>query len=67
MKFSRVRKPTLLTAMAASLAAIGVLATGASAATPSVTFTPTSLTFSAQAIGTTSAAQSVTVANSGDA
>jgi hypothetical protein len=34
---------------------------------PAVTFTPTSLTFGAQAIGTTSAAQSVTVANTGNA
>jgi len=34
---------------------------------PAVTFTPTSLTFGAQAIGTTSAPQSVTVANTGNA
>lgn len=34
---------------------------------PAVTVTPTSLTFAAQAIGTTSAAQSVTVANTGTA
>jgi hypothetical protein len=34
---------------------------------PAVTFTPASLTFGAQAIGTTSAAQSVTVANTGTA
>src|SRR5689334_14294903 len=33
--------------------------------TPAVTFTPTSLTFAAQAIGTTSAAQSITIANTG--
>lgn len=34
---------------------------------PAVTLTPTSLTFAAQAIGTSSAAQSVTVANTGNA
>jgi hypothetical protein len=34
---------------------------------PAVTFTPTSLTFAAQAIGTTSAPQSITVANTGNA
>jgi Abnormal spindle-like microcephaly-assoc'd, ASPM-SPD-2-Hydin/Putative Ig domain len=50
-----------------SLLALGALATTAEAAAPAVTFTPTSLTFGAQAIGTTSAAQSVTVANTGDA
>lgn len=39
----------------------------APAATPAVTFTPTSLTFAAQAIGTTSAPQSISVANTGNA
>src|SRR3954468_22743739 len=34
--------------------------------TPAVTFTPTSLTFGAQAINTTSAPQSITITNSGD-
>lgn len=34
---------------------------------PAVTFTPSSLTFGAQPIGTTAAAQSVTVANTGNA
>jgi putative Ig domain-containing protein/centrosomal CEP192-like protein len=34
---------------------------------PAVTFTPTTLTFAAQAIGTTSAPQSITVTNSGSA
>src|SRR3954447_24900736 len=34
---------------------------------PAVTFTPTSLTFAAQAIGTTSVAQSIRVANTGNA
>jgi hypothetical protein len=38
-----------------------------SSSAPAVTFTPTSLTFGAQAIGTSSAAQSVTVANTGNA
>src|SRR3954453_208637 len=33
--------------------------------TPAVTFTPTSLTFAAQAIGTTSASQSIRIANTG--
>ena len=46
---------------------LSVLASGAEAAAPAVTFTPTSLTFGAQAIGTTSAAQSVRVANTGNA
>jgi hypothetical protein len=52
---------------AVSLLAVGMLAPPAVAAAPAVTFTPTSLTFADQAIGTTSAAQSVTVANTGDA
>src|ERR671930_97905 len=37
------------------------------ATAPAVTFTPTSLTFAAQAIGTTSAPQSITIANTGNA
>src|SRR5919202_1339994 len=37
------------------------------AAAPAVTFTPASLTFAAQLIGTTSAPQSITVANTGSA
>jgi hypothetical protein len=37
------------------------------AGAPSVTFTPTSLTFAAQAIGTTSAPQSITISNTGNA
>src|SRR4051794_10067007 len=37
------------------------------AAAPAVTFTPTSLTFAAQAIGTTSAPQSITITNTGNA
>src|SRR5918912_1082561 len=37
------------------------------AAAPAVSFTPTSLTFPAQAIGTTSAPQSITVTNTGNA
>jgi hypothetical protein len=52
--------------VAVSLAAVGATAVPAAAAA-AVTFTPASLTFGAQAIGTTSAAQSVTVANTGDA
>jgi Putative Ig domain/Abnormal spindle-like microcephaly-assoc'd, ASPM-SPD-2-Hydin len=38
---------------------------GAPPPAPAVTFTPTSLTFASQAVGTTSAAQSITVSNSG--
>src|ERR671930_1336293 len=41
--------------------------TSTTAAAPAVTFAPTSLTFAAQAIGTTSAPQSVTVTNTGNA
>jgi len=37
------------------------------AGAPAVSFTPTSLTFGAQAIGTTSAPQSITIANTGNA
>src|SRR4051812_39049585 len=37
------------------------------AGAPAVTFTPTSLTFGAQAIGTTSAPQSIAITNSGNA
>jgi hypothetical protein len=40
---------------------------GGTTAAPAVTFTPTSLTFAAQAIGTTSAPQSITVTNTGNA
>jgi hypothetical protein len=57
----------LLTVVAALLFAMGGQATLAAAAAPAVTFTPTSLTFAAQAIGSTSAAQTVTVANTGTA
>jgi Putative Ig domain/Abnormal spindle-like microcephaly-assoc'd, ASPM-SPD-2-Hydin len=56
-----------LAVVTASLVALTILTTRAEAAAPAVTFTPTSLTFGAQAIGTTSAAQSVTVANTGNA
>jgi hypothetical protein len=49
------------------LVTLGIFAGPAIAAAPAVTFTPTSQTFSAQAIGTTSAPQSVTVANTGNA
>jgi hypothetical protein len=54
-------------AMAVSLVAVGFSVAPAEAAGPAVTLTPSSLTFSAQAVGTTSAAQSVTVTNTGDA
>ena len=52
--------------MALSLA-VGALAVPAAAAAPAVTLTPSSLTFASQAVGTTSAQQSVTVTNSGTA
>ena len=61
------RKSSLVTAFAVALVGLSLFATGAAAAAPVVTLTPTSLTFASQAIGTTSAAQSVTVANTGDA
>jgi hypothetical protein len=76
----RVRSGCLLFA---ALAALAVPATAAgdhggggggggggtttSTAAPAVTFSPTSLTFAAQAIGTTSAPQSITVTNTGNA
>ena len=56
-----------LAVAAVSLAALSVLSTRVAFAAAVVTFTPASLTFGAQAIGTTSAPQSVTVANTGDA
>jgi Putative Ig domain/Abnormal spindle-like microcephaly-assoc'd, ASPM-SPD-2-Hydin len=56
----------LLPVLAVSLTAVGAIAPPAEAAA-AVTFTPTSLTFASQAIGTTSAAQTVTATNSGDA
>src|SRR5437868_4390523 len=40
---------------------------GGTTAAPAVTFTPTSLTFGAQAIGTTSPSQSITITNTGNA
>lgn len=58
---------SILSVVVASLLIVGLTATGANAAAPAVTFTPTSLTFGAQAIGTTSAPQSINVANTGTA
>jgi hypothetical protein len=49
------------------LATAGVTAAPAHAAAPAVTFSPASLTFAAQAIGTTSAAQSISITNTGAA
>src|SRR5438046_3872028 len=40
---------------------------GGTTGAPAVTFTPSSLTFAAQAIGTTSAPQSITITNTGNA
>jgi Abnormal spindle-like microcephaly-assoc'd, ASPM-SPD-2-Hydin/Putative Ig domain len=60
--------PRLLPVLAALLLALfGLSAAPAAAAAPAVTLTPTSLTFGAQDVGTTSPAQSVTVTNTGDA
>jgi Putative Ig domain/Abnormal spindle-like microcephaly-assoc'd, ASPM-SPD-2-Hydin len=56
----------LLPVLAVSLAAVGAIAAPAEAAA-AVTFTPTSLTFASQAVGTTSAPQTITATNSGDA
>ena len=56
----------LLPVLALSLTAVGAIAAPAEAAA-SLTFTPTSLTFASQAIGTTSPPQTITATNSGDA
>jgi hypothetical protein len=56
----------LLPVLAVSLIGVGAMAAPASAAA-AVTFTPSSLTFGAQAVGTTSPPQSVMVTNTGDA
>ena len=53
--------------IAALLAFTGSATAPAHAATPAVTFNPTSLTFAAQAVGTTSTAESITVTNTGTA
>jgi hypothetical protein len=50
---------------AASPQQVGLSGTGAAAATPAVSLSPTSLTFASQTVGTTSAAQTVTLTNSG--
>jgi len=46
---------------------INLSGTGVSAAAPQATVTPTSLTFTSQALGTTSAAQNINLTNSGEA
>src|SRR4051794_38234619 len=63
-----------LTALALPAVAAGDHGSGGGGGTPpapttapAVTFTPTSLTFAARAIGTTSAPQSISVANTGNA
>jgi hypothetical protein len=56
----------LLPVAAVALVAVGAMAVPAAAAA-AVTFTPASLTFGSQDVGTTSAPQTVTVTNSGDA
>src|SRR5262249_53282048 len=78
--FGHIRAAFLVFAALAALAVAGVAAgdhgTGGgggggapppASAAPAVTFAPTSLTFAAQAIGTASAPQSITVANTGSA
>jgi putative Ig domain-containing protein/ASPM-SPD-2-Hydin domain-containing protein len=60
-------RPQRWLSVAVALVMLGMLATTAEAAAPAVTLTPTSLTFASQAIGTTSAPQSITVSNSGTA
>jgi hypothetical protein len=62
----RARKQRWLAVLAVVLVALGGLPLPAEAAA-AVTLTPSSLTFAAQDIGTTSAPQSITVANTGDA
>lgn len=56
----------LVPVLAAPLMVVGATAAPAAAAA-AVTFTPPSLTFGSQAVGTTSAPQTITVANTGDA
>jgi centrosomal CEP192-like protein/ASPM-SPD-2-Hydin domain-containing protein/HYDIN/CFA65/VesB family protein len=46
---------------------VGLAGTGAAANAPAVTLAPTSLTFASQNVGSTSAAQTVTLTNSGNA
>jgi hypothetical protein len=61
----------VLTALAVPAGAAGGHGSGGGGGTapaaPAVAFTPTSLTFAAQAIGATSAPQSITIANTGNA
>jgi Abnormal spindle-like microcephaly-assoc'd, ASPM-SPD-2-Hydin/Putative Ig domain len=57
----------LSSVLAAALLTAAAFAVPAAAAAPAVTLTPASLTYADQAIGSTSAAQSVTVTNTGDA
>src|SRR5690348_8432207 len=73
----RVRTALLVFAVLGTLAVPAVAAgdhgsgggggTPTTGAAPAVALTPTSLTFAAQAIGTTSAPQSITVKNTGSA
>ena len=60
-----MRLHRLLPVLAAGLTALGVIAVPAEAAA-AVSFTPTSLTFPSQDVGTTSTAQTVTATNSGN-
>src|SRR4051812_15252576 len=75
--FPRIRSGCLAFALLAALVLPAVAAGGhggggggttpGATAAPAVTFTPTSLTFAAQAIGTSSAPQSISITNSGNA
>src|SRR4051794_20843379 len=75
--FPRIRSGCLAFALLAALVLPAVAAGGhggggggttpGATAAPAVTFAPTSLTFAAQAIGTTSAPQSITITNTGSA
>ena len=70
--FGGWRRPTIrlqpcLSLILGSLLASSFFAPAALAAAPAVTFTPTSVTFGSQLVGTTSPPQSITVTNSGSA
>jgi hypothetical protein len=63
---TRIVRVLSVALLLAAVTALGLPAP-AGAAAPAVTFTPTSLAFGAQAIGTTSAPQSIKVTNTGSA
>ena len=66
MRLLRLSSWMAVSLMAAgALVAAGALAAPAYAQAPAVTLTPASLTFASQAVGTTSAAQTITATNTG--